>query len=118
MNQNALVKAVDDTITLQSGTTEQAFIAVLENDTGSNLIVRAITNQPTNGLCNISLNLSEVVYIPNDTSFVGSDQCTYETCDDEEDCDTAIVRIDIDSGGNPPPSPTPSPPSPPTPLGT
>jgi len=77
LNQNGLVIAVDDTISLQSGTTE-AFIAVLENDTGSNLIVRAITAQPTNGQCSISLNLSEVVYIPNDTSFVGSDQCTYE----------------------------------------
>jgi len=103
LNQNALVKAVDDTITLQSGTTEQSLIAVLENDTGSNLIVSAITNQPTNGQCFISLNLSEVVYIPNDTSFVGSDQCTYETCDDEEDCDTAIVRINIDSGNSPTP---------------
>jgi len=99
LNQNGLVIAVDDTISLQSGTTE-AFIAVLENDTGSNLIVRAITSQPTNGQCSISLNLSEVVYIPNDTSFVGSDQCTYETCDDEEDCDTAIVRITIGSGVN------------------
>jgi len=120
LNQNALVIAVDDTISLQSGTTE-AFIAVLENDTGSNLIVRAITSQPTNGQCSISLNLSEVVYIPNDTTFVGSDQCTYETCDDEEDCDTAIVRITIGSGVNPPPTPpTPTPPpvaTPPTPSG-
>ena len=114
LNQNALVIAVDDTISLQSGTTE-AFIAVLENDTGSNLIVRAITSQPTNGQCSISLNLSEVVYIPNDTSFVGSDQCTYETCDDEEDCDTAIVRITIGSGVPPSPTPpTPTPPAPPT----
>ena len=114
LNQNALVIAVDDTISLQSGTTE-AFIAVLENDTGSNLIVRAITSQPTNGQCSISLNLSEVVYIPNDTNFVGSDQCTYETCDDEEDCDTAIVRITIGSGVNPtPPTPTPPAPTPPT----
>ena len=113
LNQNGLVIAVDDTISLQSGTTE-AFIAVLENDTGSNLIVRAITSQPTNGQCSISLNLSEVVYIPNDTNFVGSDQCTYETCDDEEDCDTAIVRINIGSAPPPPTPPTPTPPTPPT----
>ena len=52
LNQNGLVIAVDDTISLQSGTTE-AFIAVLENDTGSNLIVRAITAQPTNGQCSL-----------------------------------------------------------------
>jgi len=117
LNQNALVIAVDDTISLQSGTTE-AFIAVLENDTGSNLIVRGITSQPNNGQCSISLNLSEVVYIPNDTSFVGSDQCTYETCDDEEDCDTAIVRITIGSGVPPPTPPSPpTPPTPPTPSG-
>jgi len=114
LNQNGLVIAVDDTISLQSGTSE-AFIAVLENDTGSNLIVRAITSQPTKGQCTISLSLSEVVYIPNDTTFVGSDQCTYETCDDEEDCDTAIVRITIGSGVPPPPTP-PTPPVTPSPV--
>lgn len=91
---NALVIAEDDTISLEAGATE-AFIAVLENDAGSNLIIRSIPSQPTNGQCSVSLNLSEVVYIPNDTSVVGSDQCTYETCDDEEVCDTAIVRINI-----------------------
>ena len=117
LNQRALVIAVDDPISLQSGTIE-AFIAVLENDTGSNLIVRAITSQPTNGQCSISLSRSEVVYVPNDTTFVGSDQCTYETCDDEEDCDTAIVRINIGSGGEANPSTSISPPSPLTPIPT
>jgi len=117
LNQRALVIAVDDAISLQSGTTE-AFIAVLENDTGSSLIIQAITSQPNNGQCSISLNRSEVVYIPKDATFVGSDQCTYETCDDEEDCDTAIVRINIGSGGGANPSTSISPPSPLTPIPT
>jgi len=89
------VIAVDDVSNVPQGTTEAFFIPVLDNDTGSNLIVRAIISQPTNGLCSISLNLSEVIYLPNNTTFVGSDQCTYETCDEYENCDTAVVQINI-----------------------
>jgi hypothetical protein len=111
IQQAALVVAVDDIITLPPGTAE-AFIGVLENDTGNNLIVRSITSQPSNGACSISLSLSEVVYIPNDPAFVGTDQCTYEACDDEDDCDTAVVRITIGDAPRPP-SPTVVPDTPP-----
>jgi len=105
---SASVVAVDDVINLTQGTTE-AFVAVLENDSGSNLIVRAITSQPTNGQCSISFNLSEVVYFPNNVTFVGSDQCTYETCDDNENCDTAVVQINIGNNQVSTSSPTRSP---------
>jgi len=105
---SASVVAVDDIINLTQGTTE-AFVAVLENDSGSNLIVRAITSQPTNGQCSISFNLLEVVYFPNNTTFVGSDQCTYETCDDKENCDTAVVQINIGNNQVSTLSPTRSP---------
>ena len=91
----AIVIAVDDIITLPSGTAE-AFLDVLGNDMGKNLILSSITFQPSNGKCSISLSLSEVVYIPYDTSFIGSDDCTYEACDDDFNCDTAVVRIIIE----------------------
>ena len=91
----ALVTAVDDIITLPSGTSE-AFIGVLDNDMGENLLVRSIISQPSNGKCSISLfSLSEVVYTPNDISFIGSDQCTYEACDEDDNCDMAVVGITI-----------------------
>ena len=91
----AIVIAVDDIIKLPSGT-EEAFLDVLGNDMGKNLILSSITFQPSNGKCSISLSLSEVLYIPNNTSFIGSDQCTYEACDDVFNCDTAVVRIIIE----------------------
>jgi len=92
--------AVDDVINVPRGATE-AFISVLDNDTGSNLLVRTITSQAINGECSISLNLLEVAYFPNNTTFVGSDQCTYETCDEDENCDTAVVQINIGNGAPP-----------------
>ena len=96
----ASIIAVDDVINVPRGTTD-AFISVLDNDTGSNLAVRTIASQPNNGECSISLDLLEVVYFPNNTTFVGSDQCTYETCDEDENCDTAVVKINIGNGATP-----------------
>jgi len=89
-----LVKATDDVIDLYQGT-RQVFIGVLDNDTGSNLFVHAITSQPTNGQCSVSLSRSEIVFILNESTFMGSEQCSYETCNDKGSCDTAIVRVNI-----------------------
>ena len=100
------------------GHTEEAYIGVLENDTGSNLVVRSITSQGAFGQCVISINLAEVVYTPSSPTFIGSDECRYEACDDEEDCSEATVRITIkeDTTSDPTlfpgprPEPTPNPP--------
>eukprot|EP00571_Detonula_confervacea_P002376 CAMPEP_0172313816 /NCGR_PEP_ID=MMETSP1058-20130122/21038_1 /TAXON_ID=83371 /ORGANISM="Detonula confervacea, Strain CCMP 353" /LENGTH=420 /DNA_ID=CAMNT_0013027531 /DNA_START=9 /DNA_END=1272 /DNA_ORIENTATION=+ len=91
LTENGLVVAFDDVINLPPGT-EEAFIGVLENDTGSNLIVRSV-DQASFGTCTISISLSEVVYSNTDPSFIGSDTCTYEACDDEDDCDTATLTV-------------------------
>ena len=75
--------------------TNLAYISVLENDIGSNLQVRAITQQAAHGDCSISIDLFEVVYALTDLSYTGSDRYTYEVCDDEENCDTAAVEIAV-----------------------
>lgn len=93
-NESSPVIASDDVIRIPLGT-DLAFISVLENDIGSNLQVRAITQQAAHGDCSISIDLFEVVYVLTDLSYTGSDECTYEACDAEENCDTAVVEIAI-----------------------
>mmetsp|Transcript_46658 Transcript_46658/g.98057 ORF Transcript_46658/g.98057 Transcript_46658/m.98057 type:complete len:376 (-) Transcript_46658:3-1130(-) len=89
-----IVVAVDDFVSLDIGTID-AYIGVLENDVGTNLAIQAITSDADFGTCNISIDLAEVVYFPPSSEFVGSDSCTYEVCDEEEDCDEAVVLIQI-----------------------
>ncbi len=99
------VMAIDDIINLPPGTSE-AFIAVLENDSGMNLAIKSIASQASQGECIISLSLIEVVYTPPDAAFIGSDQCEYEACDAMDMCDTAtltvVIKEELTSG--PPPS--------------
>ena len=106
LREAATVMAVDDVINLPPGTSE-AFIAVLENDSGMNLAIKSISSQASSGECITSLSLNEVVYTPADTAFIGSDQCEYEACDATNMCDTAtltiVIKEDLTSG----PSTTP-----------
>jgi len=74
-----------------------AFVSVLVNDspaTGQSLNVKSIVTQASNGDCSISLDLTEVVYVPND-GFTGSDSCVYEACDAVPVCDTATLSITV-----------------------
>ena len=36
-----------------------------------------------------------VFYVLSDASYIGSDECAYEACDDEENCDTAVIVFTI-----------------------
>ena len=88
--------ARDDEVSF-SANEGRAFIPVLENDTpapGKELAVRAITSNASNGSCNISLDLLEVVYVPNE-GFVGADSCVYEACDSVPECDTETLTIEV-----------------------
>jgi len=74
-----------------------AFVSVLVNDTpaiGQELIVKSIVTDAANGECTISLDLTEVTYMPED-SFAGTDTCVYEACDKAAvpACDTATVTF-------------------------
>ena len=84
--------ARDDTFTMALSDA-LGFIPVLDNDTpaaGQTLSVVTITNPATNGECTVSVDLTQVVYIPGGT---GSDSCTYQACDTVPVCDTATVSI-------------------------
>lgn len=48
----------------------------------------------SNGECSIGLDLTEVVYVPND-GFSGTDKCTYEACDAVPVCATATVTFTV-----------------------
>ena len=69
---------------------------VLENDVGSNLYVKSITSQGSQGICSVASNELLVIYAPYEPTFVGFDQCTYEVCGDMGDCDKAVVGINIE----------------------
>lgn len=104
LRQAATVIAVDDVINLPPGTSE-AFIAVLENDSGDNLVIKSMTSPAASGECIISLSLTEVVYTPPSNGFIGSDQCEYEACDTSDMCDTAtltiVIKEELTSGPSP-----------------
>lgn len=88
--------ARDDTAQV-SGGGDLAFVSVLVNDTpaaGQTLTVKSITSPASNGDCSIGLDLTDVVYMPND-GFTGTDQCTYEACDLVPVCDSATVTFTV-----------------------
>jgi len=87
--------ASPDTASAKSGM--DAFVAVLDNDvpaTGETLLVQSIERQAENGFCSVGLDLSEVVYTP-DQGFAGTDSCVYEACDGEKVCDDATLTVTI-----------------------
>ena len=88
--------ARDDSAQVSSGD-DLAFVSVLVNDTpaaGQTLSVKSITSVASNGECSIGLDLTEVVYVPND-GFSGTDKCTYEACDAVPVCATATVTFTV-----------------------
>lgn len=99
------LQAVDDVITLTplpDDDDPSFYIDVLTNDVAStqyaNLLVNDILTPATYGECAISLDLTQVIYTPEEGSdFVGGDGCEYEVCDAEDStmCAAAFVKITI-----------------------
>ena len=87
--------AVDDATTMVSSD-GIAFISVLENDTPGQFLSVKNAEGGSNGSCDISIDLTQVVYQPN-AGFVGMDSCEYEACDDQTppNCLTATVTINV-----------------------
>ncbi|MEZ4887550.1 MAG: Ig-like domain-containing protein [Chitinophagales bacterium] len=86
--------AVDDNVITQIN--ELIGIGVLTNDSdpdGDNIIVTAISSNPSNGTVTIVGN-SSVNYTPNN-GFVGMDSFEYVICDPASLCDTALVIVTV-----------------------
>ena len=90
--------------------TDFATIPVLDNDVGDGLTVRSIVSDAGNGSCNIDLSLEAVIYTP-DAGYEGSDSCSYEACDGDDNCGTALILLRVGEGGPSASEDTPSNPS-------
>uniref|UniRef100_UPI002638FC81 Ig-like domain-containing protein n=1 Tax=Ilumatobacter sp. TaxID=1967498 RepID=UPI002638FC81 len=100
--------AVDDT----ASTVEEAPVAidVLANDSDPDgtLDPSSVTGgdgvngllEPSNGSLSVNPTTGEITYTP-DPGFVGSDSFAYRVCDDDGDCDIAIVTVTVSDEGSP-----------------
>ena len=104
--------ANDDTATTPTNT--PTTISVLDNDfdIDGTLVpsTTTIVSGPTHGTTSVSLTNGQITYTPT-TDFTGTDTFTYQVCDNDGLCDTAIVTITVSPPGSPPvPPSTPTPP--------
>ena len=100
--------ANDDTATTDPATKVNVIVLANDTDPDGNLdptTVR-ITQNPTNGLAVVTPN-GTIDYTPT-AGFAGTDTLTYEVCDTEGLCDTALVTITVNALPTPPP-PLPGP---------
>ena len=70
-------------------------IDVLENDTALDDVPLTLTieNSPTNG--DIEVNPDNTITYSSELDFIGDDQFSYQVCDIDEDCSTALVIITV-----------------------
>ena len=102
--------AVDDTATVPNNIS--VAIPVLDNDSdidgtldNSSVLV---TIAPLHGVATVNTSTGVITYDPDNT-FEGTDFFTYQVCDNDGLCDTAVVTITVTPGGGGGPvfSPTP-----------
>ena len=82
--------AIDDTITTFQNTSIN--IPILLNDTPYKAIPKLISH-PKNGIANLNVE-GEIEYQPN-LSFIGSDSFKYELCNDENNCSSATITVNV-----------------------
>ena len=84
---------------------ESVDIDVPENDTDVDGTVDptsvTITAEPDNGSTSVNPTTGVVTYSP-DENFNGIDTFEYQICDDDGDCDTATVTVDVGGVNDPP----------------
>ena len=88
-------QAMDDSATGPSNT--PIIMTVAGNDTDPNndpLTVNSVT-QPANGT--VVLNPDGTVTYTPDTGYIGTDIFTYEICDPDGNCDTAVVTVTLEN---------------------
>ena len=79
-------------------------IPVLDNDSdpeGEPLTIESIVEQPTNGVAGIRPD-GTIIYKP-DPDFIGEDTFTYKVCDPANQCDEAMVTVQVEPPPNDPP---------------
>ncbi len=90
--------AVDDLAKTRKNQAKE--IAVLNNDivpTGTSIESFVIISGPTYGTAQIKNNKT-ILYTPQ-KDYCGPDQLTYEICINEENCDQAVVDVDVTCSG-------------------
>ncbi|KAA1242812.1 Ig-like domain-containing protein [Aquimarina sp. RZ0] len=104
-NQDDQPMAVDDLVALNEDTS--ILIDVLINDSfggdGPSDTPISVVSNPINGTATVNQNGTPsdptddtITYVPN-SDFFGSDEFSYQICDADGDCDTAIVTITIEN---------------------
>ncbi|MGB1207183.1 MAG: Ig-like domain-containing protein [Chitinophagales bacterium] len=73
-------------------------IDILANDLGENITINNVTS-PINGVVSIGLT-NQITYTPND-GFVGFDYFFYQACNEEGECETTLVGVEVLSEGQP-----------------
>ena len=92
-----MILAVDDSFTVEN--LDPISIDVLANDHGSNIVIKSITAEPTNGDISIQSGVEflTILYTPDAQKFDCDDSFQYQACDVENEiivaCDTADVTI-------------------------
>jgi gliding motility-associated-like protein len=85
--------AVDDNVELEKNSS--IIIDVLTNDEGveEQTVTVTIVGNPFNGVAMVNAN-NTIEYVSN-YNYVGLDSLTYQVCGDGENCDQAMVRINV-----------------------
>lgn len=73
-------------------------IDVLSNDNGDGLMITDFT-QPENGTVTYNADGTALIYTPNE-DFEGTDYFFYTVCDENGDCETTIVAVNVFDGPN------------------
>lgn len=73
-------------------------IDVLSNDSGDGLMITDFT-QPENGTVTYNEDSTALIYTPN-PDFEGTDYFFYTVCDENGDCETTIVAVNVFDGPN------------------
>lgn len=96
--------AVDDMATTDEDVATGP-IPVLLNDSDSDGILVpssvAVVSGPANGTTSVNPATGDITYTPN-PNYYGIDSLTYQVCDNDGACDTAIVRITVNPVNDPP----------------
>lgn len=92
---------VDDNVVTTRDTAK--VINVLSNDSDSDGTLNPasvrVTAGPTSGTTAVNAGTGAITYTPN-AGFTGTDSFTYEVCDDDDACDTAVVNITVNAPAN------------------
>jgi hypothetical protein len=89
------IDAIDDAVSTSQD--QPVTILVIDNDSANSIDSLQVLNPPSNGRVTLAGD-NTVQYIPED-GFFGTDTFTYRICDNDGNCDTATVTVDVKPKG-------------------